>query len=445
MGIIMYGWPWSHSKTAVIPWIYTGPPKKRNPSKISSGFLRFRYIGEATSQPGKTCTRGCLEVNVQVAFVNAGKDDWFTYYGLDPANGYVPSHVDARGRVIPNVSSTTPTDALANPVPSGPLNFPMLSAARLYISSGGPLQLSVDPAGHPRPPMPPDPTDPNYNTSWDFFEVTYIPSGTDELFNFNLSNVQSANLPLAFHVAGVEPSTRQPVDYNRGWLPGGYSKFLASLRANPDFSNLILPGTQRVLAPGTAITAFEQKVIPTPLFGADYLKTYIDQVWAKFEAVDLTFVGDPPPGSSTFVTWVGRVQNGQFTLTTSDLPGLVPIVLNPPSTSDLLENNFNFCASGHGTPGSLQENYALQLFGTLCAAFNRSVMLTTTTLANSSTCDWCKATDKFYQDPTTNHYSQAVHANVIDGLAYAFQSDDHCDVSSYVAVINPNQLTITLV
>ena len=136
---------------------------------------------------------------------------------------------------------------------------------------------------------------PNYNTPWDFFETTYIPDGTNGSFNFNLSNVQSANLPMGFHVSGAEPSTKQPVEYSRGWVPGGYSKFLAALGSNKDFSKLILPGTQRVLAPGTAITAFAQKVMPSALFDSDYLKSCIDKVWAKFETTDLTFVGDPPP------------------------------------------------------------------------------------------------------------------------------------------------------
>ena len=382
---------------------------------------------------------------MQVTFVNASKGIWFAYYGLDPANNK-PVHVDATGKVVPNAPSATPTDALAIKVSPVPFDLPMLSAARLYVTSGAPLLLSVGPDGLPIPPQAADPADLNFHTPWDFFEITYIPTGSDRLFNLNLSSLQSANLPLAFHVAGTEPSTRQPVEYSRGWLPGGYSKFLADLRANPDFSKLILSGTERVLAPGTAITAFEQKVIPTPLFDSDYLKAYIEQVWAKFEETDLTFVGDPPPNSNTFVNWTGRVQNNQFTFTTSDLPGLLePIVLNPPTTQDLFENNFLFCASGCGEPGSLQENYALQLFGTLCAAFNRSVMLTTTTLANAADSAWCKAKEKFYQDPTTNHYSKAIHANTVDGLAYAFQSDDHCNASSYVSVINPDQLTISFV
>ena len=379
---------------------------------------------------------------MQVKFVNASKDTWFAYYGEDPAS-HKPIHLDATGKVVPNVASKTPTDALSIKVSSDPFDLPMMRAARLYVSSGGPLLFAVDSKWLlPQPPQPPDPANPNYHTPWDFFEITY---GLDGLFNVNLSILQSANLPLAFHVAGTDPSTGKPVEYTRGWLPGGYGKFLAELRANPDFSKLILPDTNRVLAPGTAITAFKQKVIKTPLFDADYLKAYVEKVWAKFKDTDLTFVGDPPPNSNQFVTWTGRVQNdGKFKFTTSNLPNLKPIVLNVPTSQDLFENN-TFCASGCGETDPLQQNYANQLLGTLYAAFNRSVMLTTTELANAANSAWCEAKDKFYQDPTTNHYSKAIHANTVKGLAYAFQSDDHCNESSFVSVLNPDLLTITFV
>lgn len=372
----------------------------------------------------------------------SGKDVWFTYYGLDPVTGK-PSSMTSTGSVTPNVPSATPTDALAIKVTGLPVPFPMLNAGRLYISVGTPLLLAVDPAGNPIPPQSANPADVNYKTEWDFFETTYIPLGSDGLFNFNLSTVQSANLPLLFHVMGVDPSTRKPVDYLRGWAPGMYRNFINAMRANPDFNKLVLPDIQRVLAPGTAITAFSQGVIPKPLFDADYLKAYIAKVWAKFETTDLTFVGDPPPHSNTFVTWTGRVKGGQFVFTTTDLP-LEPIVLNVPSTVALFENNFDFCASGGGTPGSLQQNYALQLFGTLCATFNRSVMLTTTELTNSSSGAWCQNKVLFYADPTTNHYAKNIHANTVEELAYAFQSDDHCDTSSYVSVLNPKSLTINI-
>jgi Beta-1,3-glucanase len=377
----------------------------------------------------------------------ASKDIWFVYYGLDPANNGKPSHLaDPTGRLVPNVPSEKPTSALAIKAPTGPFTFPMLNAARMYISIGEPLALVVDAAGNPIPPSPQNPTDPNYNTTWDFFEITYIPNGANELFNFNLSNVQSANLPLAFHVSGVEPSNKQPVDYSRGWVPGDYSKFKAAIGSNTQFSKLILPGTERVLAPGTAIKAFAQKVIQNPLFDADYLKSSVDEVWEKFETTDLIFIGDPAPNSNDFLTWTGRVKNGQFTFTTNNLSNrLSNIVLNKPTTLELFENDFLFCASGCGDPGSLQANYANQLCGTLCAAFNRSMMLKTTTLAQAANSDWCKATAEFYQAPITNHYAKEIHANSVEGRAYAFQSDDHCDVSSYVAVSNPTQLTITFV
>lgn len=378
---------------------------------------------------------------MQITFDFPNQDVWFAYYGLDPATGK-PMHGDATGNAVPNVPSSDPTDAISFKC-GAPIDFPMLNAARLYISVGAPLQFPIDSTGNPIPPQPANPTDVNYKTPWDFFEVTYIPSGNDGLFNFNLSNVQSANLPLGFAVSGADPSTRKPVSYTRGWQPGGYVKCLADLGANEDFSGLILSDSKRLLAPGTAIAAYDQKVIKTALFDGDYLKEYIAQVWEKFTDTTLTFVGDPPPKFNTFVTWEGRVANDQFTFMTNLVP-LVPIVLNVPTTSDLFENNFLFCASGGGDPNTLQQNYALQLFGTLCAAFNRSMMLTTTELANSSNCAWCRAVADFYTYPTTNHYARAIHANAIDGLAYAFQSDDHCDVSSFVSVINPSGVTVSL-
>ena len=197
---------------------------------------------------------------MQILFSEAGAKDWFAYYGLDSTNSNKPAHADATGKLVANVPSAEPTAALTYPVPSGPITFPMLNAARLYVSIGEPVLFTVDSTGNPIPPRAADPTDANYQTRWDFFEVTYIPLiGTDGLFNFNLSNVQSANLGLSFHVGGADPSTKKPVEYSRGWLSGGYNDFLSSLGANPDFRQLVLSGTQCVLAPGSAIEAFEQR------------------------------------------------------------------------------------------------------------------------------------------------------------------------------------------
>jgi hypothetical protein len=354
-------------------------------------------------------------------------------------------HMAANGTLVANVPASKPTAALAiNITANASFKFPQLSAGRMYVSFGKPLLFAVDAVGNPIPPQSANPNDPNYNTPWDFFETTFIPlaNTTGGLFNFNLSCVQSANLPLQFSVSGQDPSNKKPVSYVRGWMPGGFPKFLASLGANADFKKLILPGPKRALAAGTAMKAFAQKVIPAPLVSSTYLDAYIQAVWTKFTTSKMTFIGDPPPNSNKFVTWTGQVKNKQMTFTAADTTlGLTPIVLNIPTTPAIFENDFLFCASGCKT--GLNQNYANQIFGTWCAAFLRSMMLTTTTFANSDNSAWCKNHAQFYKYATTDYYSKFVHANSLAGLAYSFQSDDHCGQSSYISVINPTGLKLT--
>ena len=101
-----------------------------------------------------------------------------------------------------------------------------------------------------------------------------------------------------------------------------------------------------------------------------------------------TLLNGPPPNSGTLrhVDESGDKERPELRLRQTTTRTASQSFLNSPSTSDLFENNFLFCASGggNGTPNSLQQDYALQLFGTLCAAFNRSADTLTTTLANSS-------------------------------------------------------------
>lgn len=72
------------------------------------------------------------------------------------------------------------------------------------------------------------------------------------------------------------------------------------------------------------------------------------------------------------------------------------------------------------------------------------MMLRTKTLANAPNSAWCNA-EEFYQEGITNHYAKQIHPNSVERLAHAFQSDDHCNASNFVAVSNPTQLTITFI
>ncbi len=408
--------------------------------------------GTANGSSPNALGRAKGSASTTLTFVNksgtASKDIWFCYFGLDPANGTPLYLADAKGTLEKSVPSSKPTTSLCQSVASSKsFVFPELNAARLYVSYGKPLALAVGGNARPIPPSAADPTDANYATKWDFFELTYVPQdgAPTGRFNFNLSVLQSANLDMQFSVKGVVPGTTMPASYRRGWLPGGEAAFEKSVKANKEFAGLVLAGTNRVLAPGTAIQAYAQKLISKPIFASDYYKGYVGKSWTKYQSDTLTFVGDPPAGSNKFVTWTGKVVKGQFVFTppADNTLGLKPIVWNQPSTADIFENNFLFCVSGCGQTDKQQENYALQIFGTLMGAYNRSVMLTETTFTNSPNGAWCKNQSAWYQDPITNVYSQYIHANSIDGLAYAFQSDDHCDASSFVAVWNPTDFTIT--
>ena len=385
-----------------------------------------------------------------LTFVNnsnqATKGIYMVCYGLDPKTNKPLYVVDATGKTAtPPISGTASTKFAISLGSATEFVLPQLLAARIYISFGKPLSLTASSAGI-IPPVAFNAKDPNYNTPWDFFEYTYIPfaGAPGGNFGLNLSTVQSCNIPMDFRLVGQQPGTNKPKNYLRGWNSGGYSAFIKAMEANADFKGLILPGTSnRVLAPGTAITAFDQGQIPKKIMSETYFDAYVEAVWDRFSKQTLTFVGDPPPGGNEFITWNGNVVNNQFVFTpvSPDLQ-LKPIFFKVPTTNDLFENTV-FCAKNCGTGGDLQENYMLQIFGTLCAAFNRSVMLTVTQLANAANSAWCLDTKSFYQYATTNYYSKFVHENMNEGLAYAFQSDDHCNQSSFEQVNNP-KLTITL-
>jgi hypothetical protein len=405
----------------------------------------------APNPAGAMRAHGNAGTSTTLSLVNnsgtALKNIYLCYYGLNPVNGTPLYLADTKGTLKKSVANSKPTTSFCIPAAAS-LVFPQLNAARLYVSYGKPLTLSTGANARPVPPAPALPTDANYKIKWDFFELSYLPQAgsTTGLFNFNLSVLQSANLPMQFAVKGVVPGTATPVAYKRGWIPGGYTKFLASMQANAAYKKTVLAGTNRVLSPGTAIQAFVQKQIPRSIFAANYFKKYVDATWTKYAGTTLTFIGDPPAGSNKFVTWTGTVVKGQFVFTppAGNKLKLTKMVWNKPTSSDIFENNFIFCVSGCGAPNSQQENYALQIFGTLMGAYNRSVMLTTTTFTNNPDGAWCTRAGAWYQDPTTNYFSKYIHANSVQKLAYAFQSDDHCDASSFVAVWNPTNFVITL-
>ena len=74
---------------------------------------------------------------------------------------------------------------------------------------------------------------------------------------------------------------------------------------------------------------------------------------------------------------------------------------------------------------------------TLCAGFNRSTLLVNPNQPDPND-------GSFYQDPVTNQYARAIHAQMADGKAYGFAFDDVGNHEALVHDGNPQQAGLIL-
>ena len=372
----------------------------------------------------------------------ATKNVWFMLYGqgVEPDEKWYHV-VDASGKLArcTTTNGEYSADYNFNLGATSTMNIPTLRAARLYISFNKKLLLQVNNKGIPTPPSGYDssPSNVNYGTVWDFVEWTYNPAAPKGSgWNGNLTLVDSVNIPIDFRIIGTD-EVGNKIDATRGFLPGGYSKFIQSLKSQPPFAKLVLPGTGRVLAPniGTLSTASPGG----PVFDKNYYNSYIDAVWNKYKNQVLT------ANTNLQGRWTGKVANGKMTFTQQDgTPKLAPIVFKKPTTVEVFACA-NICTSGCGGKATPQEDVNNQIRAALLAAFNRSTLLTTPVIGIKGTSTYCKAPGTFYQNAKTNYYAKFIHANARKGLAYTFGIDDVCDQSSFVAVRIPKSLVITLI
>jgi hypothetical protein len=322
------------------------------------------------------------------------------------------------------------------------VQMPTMRAARLIISFNKKVLLLVNAEGVPSPPKAnnSDVSNVNYDTVWDFVEWTYNPAyPKDSGWNGNITNVDATNIPMQFNIVGAD-QTGKELDLASGMKPGDYSKLRADLRSNPDFAKLVLAGTQRVLSPADGI--FQHATKSGPAFSSTYLDDYINKVWKKYETDTLT------TETNLFGHWAGQVKNDQLVFTQQDgSPKLEPVAFRKPTTLEAFAND-DICASGCRSKNKAeweQEDVNNQIRAIFLAAIMRATLLTDTTLGIKYESKYCKESQLFYQGNTMNFYAKYLHANTLEGRAYAYGFDDTCDQSSYRAVRVPKKLTVTLV
>jgi hypothetical protein len=285
-------------------------------------------------------------------------------------------------------------------------------SGRIYFSYGQKLVFQLTTGGLVQPAVQ-NPTDPNHNILFNWSEYTLNDSG----IWINSTQVDMFSAPYA---VGFQSTTGAGA--TTGHLKsGGYNAVLNGLRSlSGGWANLIQTRSDgtvlRALAPSHGI---ESGALPSTI-----LDDYINRVWTKYSTSTLTVT---PFSDQPGTVYYGRVSGNVMNFTNS--AGTVVTSFQKPDAASVFG-----CAGLLDAPNDQVRG---PISRTLCAAFNRSTLLTNPNQPDTSAAN-------FYNDAVTNQYAKLIHANMADGNAYAFAFDDVGNHESLVHDVSPQQASMTL-
>ncbi|WP_435799004.1 glycoside hydrolase family 64 protein [Streptomyces avermitilis] len=285
-------------------------------------------------------------------------------------------------------------------------------SGRIYFSYGQKLVFKLTTGGLVQPAVQ-NPSDPNRNILFNWSEYTLNDSG----LWINSTQVDMFSAPYAVGVQRADGST-----VNTGHLKsGGYNGFFTALRGQPGgWANLIQTRSDgtvlRALSPGHGL---ESGALP-----ASVMDDYVNRVWQKYSSSTLTVT---PFTDQPNTKYYGRVSGGVMNFTNS--AGAVVTSFQKPDADSIFG-----CHKLLDAPNDLVRG---PISRTLCAGFNRSTLLVNPNQPDTTTAG-------FYQDVVTNHYARKIHAQMVDGKAYAFAFDDVGNQESLVHDGNPLQAYLML-
>jgi hypothetical protein len=350
---------------------------------------------------------------------NSGRGDQVFVYNLGTllATGQ-QGWADASGAFHPwpaggNPPSPAPDASIPGPAngQSTTIRLPKFSG-RVYFSYGQKLVFKVTTGGLVQPAVQ-NPSDPNANILFNWTEYTL---NNDGLW-INSTQVDMFSAPYAVGVKRADGST-----INTGHLkPGGYNGFFAALRGQPGgWAGLIKTRSDgtvlRALAPGHGI---EGGALPATVLG-----DYVNRVWSRYGSSTLTVT---PFADQPGTRYFGRVSGNVMNFTNG--AGQVVTSFQKPDSDSIFG-----CYKLLDAPNDLVRG---PISRTLCAGFNRSTLLTS---ANQP----YNVPSAFYQDAVTNQYARKIHAQMVDGKAYAFAFDDVGNNESLVHDGGPQTAYLTL-
>jgi Beta-1,3-glucanase/Cellulose binding domain len=291
------------------------------------------------------------------------------------------------------------------------LKVPKGLSGRLYMSFGKKLDFRLTTDGLVQP-APWAAGDPNHDILFDWSEFTLNDSG----LWLNSSQVDMFAVP---HIVSVQDGTGATSKTGEV-VSGGRQKVIDAIKGNADFARSVVTRSDgtvlRVLAPGKAADA--------GLMSPTYLDPYITSAWNAYTGKTLTVVPFTDQPANKFL---GRTAGNIMNFT--DTTGRVVASFTKPSTANVWG-----CDGALAAPNDLVVG---PIARTLCAAMQR------TTLGRLDTQPSGTAAD-FYQGTPTNIYGKVIHANMIDGKAYAFAFDDVQNQESLVHAGDPRVAGITM-
>lgn len=372
---------------------------------------------------GLQTTRLTINNNTQ-----SGKDLYISIVGEIGSTWY--SVTDLQGDVAPSTYSPKPVELAIDlgTAPKVEMKMPQLIGMRIYFSVGKPLYVNTAADGTPGAPAGWVPGDTNFNTVFDWAELTWVidPNSGLSALGGNVTQVDMFGLAMKIAFSGLAGDLKTPVTYSSGFdAAAGTSQrkqiFTDIAKAGAPWKALIMrdPDNKilRVISPYHGI---ENHLVP-----ADQLQPYINRVFAHYKKGGLS-------GQSEGVTFTGRTSGTELVFT--DTQSGETFQFPQPTTYSTYTGAF----APVPVPGDpILARRALAIGALLQGAFMRSDLVTD---ANLNAC----ATKEFYQRTPVDQYARIIHKYALDHLAYAFGFDDTCSQSSYIGVYTPKSVAITI-
>ena len=311
-------------------------------------------------------------------------------------------------------------------IPNHTVNIPEIAGSRVLISFGSPLYLyffgySGAPSGYAGANLA-NPTDPNQGIRFETIELTNNKYGIWT----NTTRVDSYQYPMGLEVwgqGGFHQKTGEIVDH--AGVVSAWKRLVSS-----DFQGCLNQADGVILAP-SKIAAFQPGGAQ-----ANYFKSYVDAIWAKYASEDLIF------NSGAAGIWKGRVVNERFEFhnLTNGFGNATAYISRRPNTQEVLE--------GKGVLAENVQNLSTQTLDLVvqaqfCAALNRHAI--DLGAAAGTTQDWSDST-KYFKTAPYNEYVKFWHRADIswNQSSYGFCYDDVFEYSSTIHTTSPTAVSVTL-